>query len=77
MLNGLMEEYGSELALLADVMPDAGSDAQMIENIWRLMERHGENVAAGRSSNARTGMTILSRRFPRIPSWDSLPGENI
>jgi len=41
------EEYGSELALLADVMPDVASDAQMVENIWRLMKRHGENVAAG------------------------------
>jgi 7-cyano-7-deazaguanine synthase in queuosine biosynthesis len=41
------EEYGSELALLADVMPDAVSDAQMVENIWRLMKRHGENVESG------------------------------
>jgi 7-cyano-7-deazaguanine synthase in queuosine biosynthesis len=41
------EEYGSELALLADVMPDVAGDAQMVETIWRLMKRHGENVAAG------------------------------
>lgn len=41
------EEYASELALLADVVPEFGSDARMIETVWRLMKRHGENVAAG------------------------------
>lgn len=41
------EEYASELALLADAVPESGSDAQMVEGILRLMKRHGENVAAG------------------------------
>jgi 7-cyano-7-deazaguanine synthase in queuosine biosynthesis len=41
------EEYASELARLADVVLEFGSDAKMIETVWRLMKRHGENVAVG------------------------------
>ncbi len=41
------EEYASELALLADAMPDFGGDAQMVEGVYQLMRRHGENVEAG------------------------------
>jgi len=41
------EEYASELALLADAVPDMRGDTQLIESVWRLVKRHGENVAAG------------------------------
>ncbi|HYK87260.1 MAG TPA: 7-cyano-7-deazaguanine synthase [Acidobacteriota bacterium] len=41
------EEYASELALLADAMPGFSSDVELVAGVWRLMKRHGEDVAAG------------------------------
>lgn len=43
----LEQEYGSELAALIDAIPHDGGDSQVIEDLWQLMKRHGENVSAG------------------------------